>query len=172
HIGERLIATEQRRRQERCAGRQIERVSVPLEDTHVGIKALEERMRCTNAVLRDWGRIGLMLGERWPMGRQDCRSSTMVARVDATRPVESPRGRKRSEEVLVTKNYAGLPEPPVWLSCVAAVRTGPAVFAARPSGMFGFVDPGSKLVLVQTAAREVRFQDEELFALWAALRSQ
>src|SRR5262245_20048806 len=69
------------------------------------------------------------------MGRQDFRSSRMVARVDgAARPVESPRGRKRSEEVLVTKNRAGLPEPPVWLSCVAAVRTGPAVFAARPSG--------------------------------------
>jgi hypothetical protein len=39
-------------------------------------------------------------------------------------------------------------------------------------GQFVFVDPGSKLVLVQTAARGVGFQDEELFALWAALRSQ
>ena len=35
---------------------------------------------------------------------------------------------------LVTKNHAGLPEPPVWLSGVAAGRTGPAVFAARPPG--------------------------------------
>jgi hypothetical protein len=39
-------------------------------------------------------------------------------------------------------------------------------------GQFVFVDPGSKLVLVQTAAREVGFPEEELFALWAALRSQ
>lgn len=39
-------------------------------------------------------------------------------------------------------------------------------------GQFVLVDPGSKLVLVQTAAREVGFHDEELFALWAALRSQ
>src|SRR5215467_7983298 len=80
-------------------------------------------------------------GERRPMGRQDYRSSRMVARVDdaTRRPARSPSGspswgRERSEEVLVTKNRAGLPEPPVWLSCVAAVRTGPAVFAARPSG--------------------------------------
>jgi hypothetical protein len=39
-------------------------------------------------------------------------------------------------------------------------------------GQFVFVDPGSKLVLVQTAAREVGFPEEELFTLWAALRSQ
>jgi hypothetical protein len=39
-------------------------------------------------------------------------------------------------------------------------------------GQFVFVDPGPKLVLVQTAARGVGFQDEELFALWASLRSQ
>jgi len=38
-------------------------------------------------------------------------------------------------------------------------------------GQFVFVDPGSQLVLVQTAARGVGFQDEELFVLWAALRS-
>src|SRR5215470_8123244 len=53
---------------------------------------------------------------------------------DATYPVGSPRRWERSEEVFCTKNHAGLPEPPVWLSRVAAVRTGPAVFAARPSG--------------------------------------
>src|SRR5262249_18101342 len=69
------------------------------------------------------------------MGRQDHRSSRMVARVDDhTRRPASPRGRERSEEVFFTTNRAGVPEPPVWLSCVAAVRTGPAVFAARPSG--------------------------------------
>src|SRR5262245_4967187 len=69
------------------------------------------------------------------MGRQDHRSSRMVARVDDhTRRPASPRGRERSEEVFFTTNHAGVPEPPVWLSCVAAVRTGPAVFAARPSG--------------------------------------
>src|SRR5215467_9521800 len=75
-------------------------------------------------------------GERRSMGRQDYRSSRMVARVDdATRPpVGSPRGRERSEEVSVAKNHAGLPVAPVWLSCVAAARTGPAVFPARPSG--------------------------------------
>jgi hypothetical protein len=39
-------------------------------------------------------------------------------------------------------------------------------------GQFVFVDPESKLVLVQTAARGVGFQEEELFELWAALRSQ
>jgi hypothetical protein len=39
-------------------------------------------------------------------------------------------------------------------------------------GQFVFVDPGSKLVLVQTAAREVGFPEEELFTVWAALRSQ
>src|SRR5215469_5161059 len=69
------------------------------------------------------------------MGRQDHRSSRMVARVDEhTRRPASPRGRERSEEVFFTTNHAGVPEPPVWLSCVAAVRTGPAVFAARSSG--------------------------------------
>src|SRR5262245_32972040 len=39
-------------------------------------------------------------------------------------------------------------------------------------GQFVFVDPGSKLVLVHTAAREVGFPEEELFTLWSALRSQ
>src|SRR5262245_44044460 len=83
-------------------------------------------------------------GERRPMGRQDDRASRMVARVDDAmrRPVGSPRGRERSEEgparraagTLGTENHAGLPEPAVWLSGVAAVRTGPAVFAARRSG--------------------------------------
>src|SRR5215470_11364396 len=74
-------------------------------------------------------------GERRPLDRQDHRSSRMVARIDDhTRRPASPRGRERSEEVFFTTNHAGVPEPPVWLSCVAAVRTGPAVFAARPSG--------------------------------------
>src|SRR5262245_39407462 len=85
-----------------------------------------------NAVLRDWGRLGLMLANdgRWA-------GKSIVPRewlLESTTPyvgLSGPRGR---EEVLVTKNRAGLPEPPVWLSCVAAVRTGPAVFAARPSG--------------------------------------
>src|SRR4030095_4026048 len=80
------------------------------------------------------------------MGRQDDRSSRMVARVDDAmrRPVGSPQGRERSEEVFSTKNHAGLPESPVWLSCVAAVRTGPAVFAARPSGAVRLRGSGSE----------------------------
>jgi len=171
-IGERLIATEQRRRQERCAGRQIERVSVPLEDTHVGIKALEERMRCTNAVLRDWGRIGLMLANdgRWA-GKTVVPQEWLLEstpRVLSSLP-EDGSAPKRSWSRRTTPDSPNLLYGyHVWL------QSGPdRPFSLRGlRGQFVFVDPGSKLVLVQTAAREVRFQDEELFALWAALRSQ
>ena len=47
------------------------------------------------------------------------------------------------------------------------------IFALRGlRGQFVLVDPASKLVLVQTAARGSGFADQELTALWSALPSQ
>jgi hypothetical protein len=43
-IGEGLIPTQRGGRQERCAARQIERITVPLQNTHVPIEPLEEMM--------------------------------------------------------------------------------------------------------------------------------
>jgi CubicO group peptidase (beta-lactamase class C family) len=128
---------------------------------------------CFNAVLRDWGRLGLMLANdgQWAgktiVPREWLLEST-TTRV-GPRPPEDGSAPKRSFSRRTT------PESPnllygyhVWL------LSGPdRQFSLRGlRGQFVFVDPGSKLVLVQTAAREVGFPEEELFALWAALRSQ
>jgi CubicO group peptidase (beta-lactamase class C family) len=128
---------------------------------------------CFNAVLRDWGRLGLMLANdgQWAgktiVPREWLLEST-TTRV-GPRPPEDGSAPKRSFSRRTT------PESPnllygyhVW------VLSGPdRQFSLRGlRGQFVFVDPGSKLVLVQTAAREVGFPEEELFALWAALRSQ
>jgi CubicO group peptidase (beta-lactamase class C family) len=128
-----------------------------------------------NAVLRDWGRIGLMLANdgRWAgktiVPRAWVLEST-TPRVGLSRPPGDGSAPKRSFSRRTTSDSPSLLYGyHVWL------LSGPGrQFSLRGlRGQFVFVDPGSKLVLVQTAARGgVGFQDEELFALWAALRSQ
>lgn len=127
-----------------------------------------------NAVLRDWGRIGLMLANdgRWAgktiVPREWLLEST-TPRVGLSGPPEDGSAPKRSWSRRTTPDSPSLLYGyHVWL------LSGPGrQFSLRGlRGQFVFVDPGSKLVLVQTAARGVGFQDEELFALWAALRSQ
>ena len=126
-----------------------------------------------NAVLRDWGRLGLMLANdgEWA-------GTTIVPRqwlLESTTPHFLSR---LPEDGSAPKRSFARRTPPaspnllygyhVWL------QSGPGrQFSLRGlRGQFVFVDPGSKLVRVQTAAREIGVDHEELFALWAALRSQ
>jgi CubicO group peptidase (beta-lactamase class C family) len=127
-----------------------------------------------NAVLRDWGRIGLMLANdgQWAgktiVPREWLLEST-TPRVRLSGPPEDGSAPKRS---LLRRTT--LDSPSLLYGYHVWLQPGPdRQFSLRGlRGQFVFVDPGSKLVLVQTAARGVGFQDEELFALWAALRSQ
>ena len=107
-----------------------------------------------NAVLRDWGRLGLMLAHdgTWA-GKSVVPREWLLESTTATS--NSP-----------SRAYGYH----VWLLS-APGRT----FALRGlRGQFVLVDPAKKLVLVQTAARAVGdgFADQELFALWSALPSQ
>ena len=127
-----------------------------------------------NAVLKNRGRIGLMLANdgQWAGKTIVPREWLLESTTPRVRLSGPPEDRRRSEEVSVAKNHAGLPVAPVWLSCVAAARTGPAVFAARPSGAVRLRGSGIEAGAGANRGAGVGFQDEELFALWAALRSQ
>lgn len=114
-----------------------------------------------NAVLRDWARLGLMLAHdgTW-------QGKTIV-----------PRG-----WVLASTSIG--PESPFWSTSLKPGAHAPGygyqvwllptkqrMFALRGlRGQFVFVDPETKLVLVQTAIQDGSYN--ELFALWSALTAQ
>ena len=107
-----------------------------------------------SAVLRDWARLGLMLAHdgTWA-GTPIVPRQWLLASTTSTSNSPSP-------------GYGYH----VWL-LLGSERS----FALRGlRGQFVLVNPQSKLVLVQTAARAGSdpFADQELFALWSALESQ
>ena len=106
-----------------------------------------------NAVLRDWARLGLMLANRgnW-FGKAVIPENWLTESATSAIPTARPE---------VKYGYQ------VWFS--ADTKS----FSLRGlRGQFILVDPDSKLVLVQTALSSSDSQRNELFALWAALRTQ
>jgi CubicO group peptidase (beta-lactamase class C family) len=106
-----------------------------------------------NAVLRDWARLGLMLANsgNW-FGKAVVAEDWLTASATSAIPTTSPE---------VKYGYQ------VWFS------EDTKRFSLRGlRGQFIFVDPDSKLVLVQTALSSSDSQRNELFALWTALRTQ
>jgi CubicO group peptidase (beta-lactamase class C family) len=103
-----------------------------------------------NAVLRDWARLGLMLANRgtW-LGKPIVAADWLTAN-----PVET-------NTALLRYGYQ------VWLS--ADTKR----FLLRGlRGQFIFVDPETKLVLVQTALNSSDFELSEFVSLWMAIRAQ
>ena len=114
-----------------------------------------------NAVLRDWGRLGLMLAHdgTWNgksiVPREWLLASTSIAPED---------GHLKLGWIWSGYGYQ------IWL-----VPGSNRMFALRGlRGQFVIVDPEAKLVLVQTAVRygTDHIADQELLALWAAVSSQ
>lgn len=114
-----------------------------------------------NAVLRDWGRMGLMLAHdgMWAgksiVPREWLLAMTTIAAADGHLRLASPWSGYGYQTWLVAGNR----------------RT----FALRGyRGQFVIVDPDARLVLVQTAARLGSDQtaDRELLALWEAVTAQ
>ena len=106
-----------------------------------------------NAVLRDWARLGMMLANRgnW-FGKTVVPEDWLAASATNAVATESP---------LVKYGYQ------IWYS---ADTTRFSLRGLR--GQFVLVDPGLKLVLVQTALSTSDPEFAELFALWTALREQ
>jgi CubicO group peptidase (beta-lactamase class C family) len=114
-----------------------------------------------NAVLRDWARLGLMLAHdgAW-QGKEIIARDWLLAATSIGQ--DSPFWFPATQPGAHRPGYGYQ----VWL-LLADCRT----FALRGlRGQFVIVDPAKKLVLVQTALRDGN--DQELYALWAALASQ
>lgn len=114
-----------------------------------------------NAVLRDWARLGLMLAHDGTWQGKNIVPRRWVLASTSIGP-ESPFWSTSLKPGSHAPGYGYQ----VWL-----LPTKHRMFALRGlRGQFIFVDPESKLVLVQTAIQDGSYN--ELFALWSALTAQ
>lgn len=116
-----------------------------------------------NATLRDWARLGLMLAND---GSWNGKSIVPKDWVLAATTVATGEERLRLVDPRVQLGYGYQ----TWL-----LPGGRRAFALRGyRGQWVIVDPGSKLVLVQTAARPAddAGADQELFKLWDSVSAQ
>jgi CubicO group peptidase (beta-lactamase class C family) len=106
-----------------------------------------------NAVLRDWARLGLMLANRgaW-LGKSIVPDDWLTA--SATNPMQT-------NTPLLKYGYQ------VWLSADTK-----RFLLQGLRGQFIYVDPETKLVLVQTALSSSDFEVSEFVSLWVAVRAQ
>ena len=114
-----------------------------------------------NAVLRDWARLGLLLAHDGTWQGRRVVSKEWLLTATSIRP---------GSPFWATTIQPGSHAPgygfQIWL-----LPSKHCTFALRGlRGQFVLVDPESKLVLVQTALRDLG--DSELYALWSSLPAQ
>ena len=111
-----------------------------------------------NATLRDYARLGLLLANDGAARRPADHPGRLGARGDdaAGRSSSSPGRRTRPSSATATRPG----------SCPARSASSRCAACA---GRCMFVDPGSKLVMVHTAAGNVGDNIGELFSLWFAV---